>query len=57
VNILKKQSQIADNGRSSSLGLGRGVTNNNHKKHLVTKCSSGPCEHGMSSGVTWGGVS
>jgi hypothetical protein len=38
VNILKKQSQTANMGWSSSLGLGKGLKDPHHKNQLVTKC-------------------
>jgi hypothetical protein len=50
-NMSNKQSVTADKGQSSSLGLGKRLTNPFHKKQLVMKCKTvpwivGSCEHG-----------
>jgi len=41
-NILNKQSWTADKSDSPAWGLGKGLTNPLHKKHLVMKCYTGP---------------
>jgi len=41
-NVLNRQSQRAENGWSSSFGLGGGLTTPYRKKQLVTKCYTGP---------------
>jgi len=48
-NILNKQSQTADNGWSSSLGVSEGLTTPNRKNKLATKCYIGP----RNSGPLW----
>jgi hypothetical protein len=46
-NILNRQSRIADNGWSSSLGVGRGATTPHRKKIILLRKFRRSLRHGL----------